>query len=210
MMKDADLKELLDRVENTALLPYINELQKTSQTDTWHAEGDVYTHTMMVYEALKALPEYHALPWRSQAELRISALLHDLGKPQTTKFYNGDWHSPYHGPVGSEMVYKLLRDDYGMRDEEGLQNVRDTICLLVRYHDFPLRSVIKKNAATMLLTIAESGRTSPDFSIKMLCILSKADIMGRICDHKGNALYRIALWEQLALEKGCYEGQPAR
>jgi len=206
---DVFLRELLARVESTCLQPYREDLRKTPQTDKWHAEGDVYTHTMMVYKALTSIPEYLALPWRKQAELRIAALLHDIGKPQTTRYYDGDWHSPSHGPVGAEMARRLLKEDYGMDDGEVLQIVRETICLLVRYHDFPHRAVMKKNAAEKLIVIAEEGRTVTDFSIKLLCVLSKADILGRLCKDRDNSLNLIALCESIALREGCYEGPRA-
>ncbi|EMR01412.1 HD domain-containing protein [Cesiribacter andamanensis] len=64
---------------------WIRALQGVPQDPTYHAEGDVETHTRLVLEALQALPEFGALPQQDQHLLRAAALLHDVEKPSTTR-----------------------------------------------------------------------------------------------------------------------------
>jgi len=70
--------------ENYQLL--ISEMKETSHNlsslnlSPYHAEGDVWTHTMMVYSHL---------PINSSIELKLAALLHDIGKPFTKVIREG-------------------------------------------------------------------------------------------------------------------------
>ncbi|MEP3667151.1 MAG: AAA family ATPase [Roseibium sp.] len=50
-----------------------------------HAEGDPWTHTMMVAEALERGDGFEALPPERQDLLRLTAWFHDVAKPQTTE-----------------------------------------------------------------------------------------------------------------------------
>ena len=49
-----NLKDILDN-------DLIEAMKQTPQSPKFHGEGDVYTHTMMVCEALKSLPEFNEL-----------------------------------------------------------------------------------------------------------------------------------------------------
>jgi poly(A) polymerase len=55
------------------VLPEVKALQGVAQPPEFHPEGDVWTHTLMMLEALR-LPT---------ATLALGALLHDIGKPAT-------------------------------------------------------------------------------------------------------------------------------
>lgn len=46
----------------------------------------------------------------------------------------------------------------------------------------------------------------PDFSIRLLCLLCKADMLGRQCHDQKNVLDRIALCAELTKEEDCYDG----
>lgn len=61
-----------------------DELRATPQPDKWHGEGDVYTHTNMVCDALRSMPDYQKLPETQQDLLLAAAQLHDIGKIPTT------------------------------------------------------------------------------------------------------------------------------
>ncbi|MDD4025576.1 MAG: HD domain-containing protein [Kiritimatiellae bacterium] len=87
------------------LLPEADALRGTRQPPRFHPEGDVWTHTCLMLDALPA-PRTPALAW--------SALLHDIGKPVTfceeTDPASGDTliRFPCHAPVGSAMAGKVL------------------------------------------------------------------------------------------------------
>lgn len=54
--------------------------------------------------------------------------------------------------------------------------------------------------------LAANGLLAPDFSIRLLCLLCKADMLGRKCDDQQEVLDKIVLCEELAKEEGCCEG----
>ncbi len=192
-------------IENKMLERFEEGLRQTRQSPKYHGEGDVYVHTLMVVEALKELPEYKALDERQKHILNVAALLHDIGKIPTTIFESGDWHTPHHAPTGSRMARELLWKDYGLCGKKKLVELREAICLLIRYHSFPPVAIEHKNARVRLHRMAANGLLVPDFSIKMLCILCKADMMGRICSDQQEMLEQIAFCEELAKEEGCFE-----
>ena len=194
-----------NNIEDTAIARFEEALCNTRQSPKYHEEGDVYIHTMIMLDALTKMPEYQALEERQQHILKVAAMLHDIGKIPTTVFEDGDWHSPHHAPTGSRMVRELLWKEYGLCGQKELVEVREAICLLIRYHSFPPVIIEHEQARLRLHRMAADSMLSPDFSIKMLCILSKADMLGRTCADQQALLEKIALCEELAKEEGCYE-----
>lgn len=193
-------------IESRILLQFEEDMRKTQQSPMHHAEGDVHTHTLMVVDALHAMPEYQELNDRKQHILTIAALLHDIGKIPTTSLENGEWKAPHHAPTGSRMAREVLWKNYGMCGDENLMRMREAICLLIRYHSFPPHAIDMENARLRLHKLAANGLLVPDFSIRMLCILSKADMLGRRCNDLREMLDQIALCEEIAREEGCLDG----
>ena len=193
-------------IEHTILDAFKEVMQQTPQPPQWHGEGDVLTHTKMVVESLESMTEYQALAPRQQIEVRLAAWLHDIGKCRTTELIDGEIYAPHHGPTGAKMARLLLWQQYGLCGTPELVNLRETICLLIRYHDFPHYAVVNDNGLLRLHKIAANGELASDFSIKMLCILARADMLGRVCNDQDDVLERIALCEEMAKEEGCFDG----
>lgn len=193
-----NLKDILD-------VRYGEQMKSTPQSPVYHGEGDVYVHTMMVVEALESLPEYQELNEVQKSILHSAALLHDIGKIVTTSFEDDRWHSPKHAPVGSRMARELLFKDCSMGGQKELMQMRETICALIRWHSFPTNGFDNDNIVLKLHQIAANSILMPDFSIKMLCILAKADCIGRICNDLDELLEKIEFLKELAIEEGCYE-----
>lgn len=59
------------------LFPEIKELRGCTQDDTYHSEGDVWTHTRLLFEKAEELG-YELTP-----DMAMSLLYHDIGKPVT-------------------------------------------------------------------------------------------------------------------------------
>lgn len=177
----------------------------TPQPTKWHGEGNVYVHTVMVAEALESMEEYKSLPETQKNILLVAALLHDIGKVATTKETLGEIEAPHHAPVGSRMARETLWFDQGLCGGKEFQMAREAVCLLVRYHSFPPHAINDESGALKLHRIAANSLLVPDFSVRLLCILAKADMMGRICDDRQEMLDRISLCEELAKEEGCFE-----
>lgn len=181
-------------------------MRQTPQSPVWHGEGDVYTHTMMVVDALQKLPEYRQLPEVQRQILTIAAMLHDVGKIPTTAMIDGEWKAPHHAPTGSRMAREVLWKEYGMCGDDELTKIREAICLLIRYHSFPPHAIDLDDARLRLHRIAADGLLTPHFTIRMLCLLGKADMLGRKCNDQQQMLEQIALCEELAREEGCLDG----
>ena len=50
-----------NHIESTVLEKFEEGLRQTKQSPKWHEEGDVYIHTMMVFNELQSLPDYQEL-----------------------------------------------------------------------------------------------------------------------------------------------------
>lgn len=193
-------------IETSILRQFEDRMRHTQQSSVWHAEGDVYTHTMMVCESLKNLPEYRQLSEQQQHILYIAALLHDVGKIPTSSFIDGEWMAPHHAPTGCRMAREVLWKEYGMCGDAESMKVREAICLLIRYHSFPPHALDMDDVRLRLHKIAANSLLVPDFTIRMLCILCKADMLGRICPDQQEILEQIELSKELAEEETCQDG----
>ena len=76
--------------------PEMEALIDVPQSPKHHAEGDVWTHTMMVIDAAAGLREACANPMA----LMLAAAAHDFGKAVTTEAINGEIHAYGHEEKG--------------------------------------------------------------------------------------------------------------
>lgn len=192
-------------IESTVLTPFAEDMRRTFQEARWHGEGDVWTHTQMVCDALVSLPDYQTLSETEQHVAYVAALLHDVGKTVTTTIIDGELHAPNHAPIGSRMARRMLWTEYGLSGTAEAMQIREAICLLIRYHSFPVHAIDMSDARLRLHRIAANNQLAPLFSIKLLCLLSKADMLGRTASDIQESLERIAYCEELAREEGCYD-----
>ena len=83
----------------TVWLPEVAELAGVEQHPVYHPEGDVWVHTLLMFNNLKAVPDA-ALAW--------SILLHDIGKKPT--FFRDEENIPHfygHEAAGADMVMAI-------------------------------------------------------------------------------------------------------
>lgn len=100
------------------IIPELKTLDKFPQNTPYHIY-DVWTHTVKVVSAVK-----------NTKELRIAALLHDIGKPQ--KFYldsNGIAHFKGHPVISAEMAHEIMKQLRFSNTEI------DTVCKIILLHD---------------------------------------------------------------------------
>lgn len=83
------------------LLPEVAAMKGVEQPETFHPEGDVFVHTLLVMKHLDALPE-------RPATLAWGALLHDVGKPPTQTFEDRIRFNN-HDRVGAGMAAAICR-----------------------------------------------------------------------------------------------------
>ena len=115
-------------------LPHFCEMRNTQQNPRWHMEGTAKDHTHLVCQNMRTLLDENDTHYsfHQQRLLMLSALFHDIGKPQTTFLgeKDGNWHSYGHDIVGSKLAREMLWD---LPFYE-----REYICNMVKYHMVPL------------------------------------------------------------------------
>lgn len=189
-------------IENNILASFVDSLKATNQEPKWHGEGNVYIHTKMVCEALIKLDEYQSLANDEKLVLFLSALFHDIAKPICTKIINDEITSPNHGPVGSCITRDYLYQEYNLTKDS--LAIREGICLLIKYHTTPLHISGDEASIKRLIKLSLNTNLTKYFTIKNLCLLSKADVLGRIAIDTDDQLEKLELTEILACELNCY------
>ena len=104
-------------------IPELAELASTPQPLQYHAEGDVGNHTRLAVEAC---------PPDCEPDLLWASLLHDVGKPLTTKDDGERITAHGHHAVGAEIAERILKR-LQMNAER-----RELIVWAIRHHTFHL------------------------------------------------------------------------
>lgn len=173
------------------------QLAATPQDPGYHAEGDVWTHTKMAIEALVCGPLYAALDREGQAIALAGTLLHDAGKPATTRQdpLSAKWTSRGHSARGDNLVRVAL---WRLGVPFG---VREHVCALVRYHQVPFFGITKPAAEAARLALRLSLVTRNDW----LVAVADADARGRRCADPADQtriVEHCALWGEHCRELG--------
>lgn len=187
------------------LADFRDALTNCPQSETYHGEGSVYRHTVMVLDALHGFKEYKVLDQRRKCILDVAAVMHDIGKISTTVFENGGLHSPRHSSVGCNMARRYLWEKVGLDGTEEDACFREAVCLLIKHHSIPPNIETNKDSVFTLNKIASYGLQVPEFTVGMLCLLAKADALGRICKDKEQLLESVEFCEMLADDEGCLD-----
>lgn len=184
---------------------FLPEMKRTLQSSEFHGEGDVCIHTRMVCEALTADPDFYTLSDVQRTGLFAAAVFHDVGKVRTTRLEDEKWVSPRHSSTGSLMTREYLWMDCGLCGNMDRIRLRELICALVRYHMLPVHLIDQEDSERKAREIAAIGELVPDFSWKLLCMLSKADMQGRIASDIEEQLVKIELCQEVCREAGCFD-----
>jgi predicted kinase len=173
-------------------------LGATAQDATAHAEGDVWTHTRLVVEALVAEPEWRALAEPDRAVTFGAALLHDVGKPSTTRREpDGRLTSRGHSRRGEQLVREWLWR-LGAAFE-----AREAVCRLIRHHQVPFHALEREDPGHL------AARLSLSLSNQALVVLALADARGRRCAEAGaqaSLIERCELYRELCRDEGVLTG----
>lgn len=90
----------------------VKDLIGINQSPTYHAEGDVFTHTMMVLDEAGKYKDKTSNPFG----FMLSALAHDFGKIVCTKEADGNYHAYGHEVLGlpliKDFLKRLTNEDY--------------------------------------------------------------------------------------------------
>lgn len=138
------------------------ELKETPQSKRYHPEGSVWNHTMMVVdEAAKRKRES-----KSGRTLMWAALLHDIGKPGTTKIKKEKITSYNHDFEGEQLTEDFLSCFTG--DVSWIKSVAK----LVRYHMHILYITEK-------LPFGDAGKMKQETDVNEVALLGLCDRIGR-------------------------------
>jgi poly(A) polymerase len=125
--------ELLVRTGLSAyVLPELDELRACQ--DPQHRHKDVWAHTLAVLE--QAIDLEDRLPdGGPDVVLRLAAILHDVGKPDTKELHrDGSVSFHHHDVVGARMVRHRMRE---LRfDKDTTRAVSELVRLHLRFHTF--------------------------------------------------------------------------
>ncbi len=119
------LNEIYDKPEFKQYpFSMLRRLRSTEQSPVHHPEGNVWNHTLLVVdEAAKRKSRSTDAP-----VFMWSALLHDIGKPATTKIRKGKITAYNHDKLGEKLARQFLHEF--TRDRVFI----DKVAFLVRYH----------------------------------------------------------------------------
>jgi len=173
-------------------------LAATAQDASGHAEGDVWTHTRLVVEALTAEPEWRALAEPARSVTFTAALLHDVGKPSTTRReLDGRLTSRGHSRRGEQLVRQWLWGQGASFDE------REAACRLIRHHQVPFHAFEREAPGHL------AARLSLSLSNQQLVVLALADARGRRCAEAGaqaSLIERCELYRELCRDENVLTG----
>ena len=174
----------------------MRDLAATPQDHAFHAEGEVWTHTRMVAEALVASPAFAALDADARAIVSTAALLHDIGKPSTTKEESGKLTSRGHSARGEQRARVALW-------RQGVPfATREHVCALIRHHQVPFFGITRADAERLALRLSLVTRND------WLTQVAEADGRGRRCAEPADQtriVEHCALWAAHCAEHGVLE-----
>lgn len=184
-----------------AAFPALEFAKLAKQNPVYHGEGDTWTHTMLVVEALLANPAYQGATRADQEIVFLAALLHDIAKYSTTVVdsITGAISQPGHSRKGAVDARIALWDAGAPFD------TREAICRLINTHQVPFFALGGSRRGVSPEFIVRE--LSWQLDIRLLAMLAEADMRGRICADQQKVLDNIELFRELAREEGCY-GQP--
>ena len=141
----------------------ILELKKIEQSPIYHPEGNVWNHVMLVIDEAAKLRHKS----KDKKAFMWAALLHDIGKPPTTKVRKGRITSYDHDKEGEKMAIEFL--SYFSEDEE----FKIKVSKLVRYHMHIL--YVLKN-----LPFKDIEGMKKNVDLEELALLGLSDRLGRL------------------------------
>lgn len=179
---------------------WFRDMKGVPQDKIWHAEGDVFTHTKMVAEALVSHLDFQCLSEQEKHILFATAMFHDIEKRSTTQEEEIEGQiritSRNHAKKGEKTARVIL-----YRDIPTPFKIREEICKLVRHHGLPIWNMDKDNPSKDAIEVSLKLNT------KLLAIFAEADILGRISDDSEDMLTRVELFKEICKENDCW-GKP--
>lgn len=142
---------------------FLYKMRETDQSPIHHPEGNVWNHTMLVVDQAAKMKSKS----KNEKIFMWAALLHDIGKPDTTKNKKGKITSYDHEKIGAVMTKEFLTEFTS--DNKFIEKV----CGLVRWH-MQILHVVKN------LHFADIKAMKEETDYKEVALLGYCDRLGRI------------------------------
>ena len=167
--------------------PELKALIGVEQNPVYHAEGDVWNHTMMVLDEAAKLRHRAADPYH----FMLTALTHDFGKAVCTEVRNGVIHAYDHETLGVPLAEAFLHRL--TRESKLMDYVRNMIPLHMKPN-----TVAGMRSAVKVTTRMFDQAADPE---GLICI-ALADDRGRIThapatDHEAFLYERLGIYREL-------------
>ncbi len=181
--------------------PFLKPLDDTPQDPRFHTEGDVATHTQMVWKELRQLPDFQQLDKIEQTMLLWAAVFHDAGKAECTRHEeDGAITSRGH----AKRSVRLLRHHLWKEPQLWPQDLakRESMLALIRWHGATVHFLNLPSPEDRVVTLSHAC------PLHLLSLLVEADMMGRICQHPSDqekGLQTNRLFCATADELGCLQ-----
>ena len=159
-----------DPLFNESPFKMLTKLKDTQQSKKYHPEGSAWNHTMMVVDVAATLKDKS----RNAKVFMWAALLHDIGKPQTTRHHNGKITAYNHDKMGAELAKNFLYEltnDYEFI-EKVVALVRWHMQILYVVNDMQFKEIramseqVDTNEIALLGLCDRLGRTGADIRIE--------------------------------------------
>lgn len=161
----------------------------SEEQSPYHSEGDIYTHTLMVYNNIED---------ENDIELELAALLHDIGKPftQVDKGRNGQFSFTFHENISVYLSIDILKK---FEKDFGIELNKEKILYAIGHHQI-LHKIghisngefkITEEERIFLNKVFGDKKDYFDFMVK----LGRADSLGRISNDRANSKKRYEFLE---------------
>lgn len=145
--------------------PEAEALIDVPQSERFHPERDVWTHTMQVLDEAALLRDEASEPLR----FMLAALCHDFGKAVSTRWSGGDYHAYGHEKAGLPLVRAFLGRMTGER------NLTAYVLNMTALHMEPNQKVRDAAHIKAYMRMFDKSVCPGD-----LLLLARADHMGRV------------------------------
>ena len=182
--------------------PITRDMQACDQNPEFHKEGDVWTHTKMVIDNVRADDEWQKLSPIEREIVVAAAFCHDMAKPKVSTVEEGRIRTHKHSVVGARMVRDIFWNPSSPNYYPAPWEIREMVSNMVLLHMLPFRFLDKENP------LYSVGAASQVLNNRLLSILGKADTSGRVCKDPAvtqDGVDMVQLFREYCFEKCCLD-----
>ena len=150
----------------TTAIPELAALAGTPQDPSWHPEGDVLVHSLWAADLAARHAESDGVEPDRRELLVLAALLHDVGKPDTTRPRNGRITSYGHAERGALIVGRLGRR---LRLPDALTRAIAEIVGAHMAHVSVQGAPSRKAVRKLVARLTDAGTSLEDWAVVVRC-----------------------------------------